>query len=138
MAKHHRPEPTGVKVVNPAEKTIEAEIGRHYTGWESSHTGRRVIANLKRQSKEWEAKREATKQQADFETSIAPVVAHARANFETVRNDPQATQLEVEQAEERWHLLNLATWPRTVSQTKNGGSVNRKRSLLRQSKSIRS
>jgi len=92
--------------VNPFAGAFERKVDRLGYNWGQSPAGREERAKLKKLSKEWEAKQQAAKQQADFEQSIAPVVAHAKASFEAVRNDPTATQLEVEQAEERLKLAN--------------------------------
>src|SRR3989304_1129931 len=106
MAKHHRPQPTGIpdKPVNPFAGAFQRKVDRLGYTWGQSPDGREARAELKKASKEWEAKQKSAKQQADFATSIAPVVDHARSNFDTVRNDPTATQLEVDQAEERLKL----------------------------------
>jgi hypothetical protein len=104
MAKHRRPQPTGVKVVNPFEGAMERATARRGRLWAESESGRKYRLDMEAASTEWKAKQQAKGQQADFEKSIAPVVDHARSNFEAVRNDPTATQLEVEQAEERYKL----------------------------------
>jgi hypothetical protein len=99
-------QPSGIPTapINPFDRTVEAEIKRHSALWETSYEGRRVIANLKRQSKEWEARQTQKQQQQQFETSIAPVVDHAQASLDAVRRNPAATQAEVDQAIDRLRI----------------------------------
>jgi len=99
-------QPSGIpsQPVNPFDGAFQRKVDRLGYTWGQSSAGREARAELKKLSKEWEAEQERKQQQSDFETSIAPVLAHARTNLEAVRKDPTATQLEVEQAESRYNL----------------------------------
>ena len=98
-----KPQPASAPV-NPFEGAFKRKVERLGYAWGQSPAGREARAELKKLSKEWEAKQQESKQQADFRASILPVIDHAKAALDSVRRDPQATQLEVEQAEARLKL----------------------------------
>jgi predicted RNA-binding Zn ribbon-like protein len=82
--------------VNPFEKTIEMELLRHSHTWSYSDEGKRVLGNLKRASKGWEAEQEQ-KQQADkFAESVRPAVEHAKRTLATAQADGTVTVEELE------------------------------------------
>jgi hypothetical protein len=98
--------PSGVPAtpVNPFEKTIEAEISRHHALWETSYGGRRKIAELKRESKKWEAEQERQRQQTALNESVKPAVDHATNVLNELQRDPTITVAELELAQSRVQL----------------------------------
>jgi hypothetical protein len=91
-------QPSGEFTGNPFDKTIELELKRHHHLWAQSDEGKRVLGNLRRSSKEWEADRKAKADAAEFAASIADLVGHATAQYELVIADETATVEECELA----------------------------------------
>lgn len=91
-------QPSGIPTGNPFEKTIELELRRHNHNWAQSIDGQRVLGNLRRESADWEANEKAKQEQTEFAASIADLVGHASAQYETVMADPSASVEDCERA----------------------------------------
>ena len=90
-------QPSGnVDGINPFERTIDIELKRHNHNWARSDEGKRVLGNLKRASKEWEAEQERNQEAEKFAESVRPAVEHAQRTLATAHADATVTVEELE------------------------------------------
>jgi hypothetical protein len=84
--------------VNQFERTIEVELARHSHVWATGDEGKRVIGDLRRASKQWQAEQDAKKKHAAFQASIADLVSFAERDYQSVLGNSENTVEECEQA----------------------------------------